>query len=82
MVSPTDNGNGENTFELKAVDDFLTMPQVVTAINHSRPMVLRLLQSKKLLGYKDGDRWKVKKSEVRRFLEQGNHPDWDKEKDA
>lgn len=57
--------------------DYLTMPQLCKAIGFSRPAALRLLQKRRIIGYQAGGHWRIKKTEVRRFLEFGNHPNSD-----
>lgn len=75
-----DSSAKDETFSSGGVKDYLTCKETARAINRSYPTTLRLIKENKILGAQHGSEWQVKKLEVRRFLEQGNHPDWKKDK--
>jgi excisionase family DNA binding protein len=72
--SSADGAEGTSDQENSGVIDFVTMPQLCEQIQMSRPAVLRLLQHNCILHYRVGNKIRVKKTELRRFLENGNHP--------
>lgn len=70
------SANDETFAPPGGVDDYVTVKQACVIINRSYPTTLKMVKAKKLLGYQAGSEWRVKKSELRRFLEHGNHPNW------
>lgn len=65
----------EETDLFSGVRDYVGIKQLCKIIERSYPATLRMLQKGQIKGYRSGQEWRVKLTEVRRFLDQGNHPD-------
>ena len=73
MVSPTKPG--ETSTSTDGVRDYVGIRRLSELIERSYPTTLNMLHTKKIIGTRHGTEWRIKLTEVRRFLEQGNHPD-------
>lgn len=67
--------NDEEARALQGVEPYVNADRLAELINKSYPVTLRMLRKKQIKGTRHGTEWRVKLSEVRRFLEHGNHPD-------
>lgn len=70
-----DSSAKDETFASGGVKDYLGIKELKDVIGKSYPTTLRMIRLKQILAYQVGNEWRIKKTEVRRFLEQGNHPD-------
>lgn len=69
------SSTNEETDLFSGVRDYVGIKQLRKIIERSYPATLRMLQKGQIKGYRSGQEWRVKLTEVRRFLDQGNHPD-------
>ncbi len=70
-----DSSVNDETFSSGGVIDFVLIGRLKDIIGKSYPTTLRMIHLKQIQAYQVGKEWRIKNTEVRRFLEQGNHPD-------
>lgn len=56
------------------VKDYVGITKLAVLIDRSYPTALKMVQQDKIHGTQHGAEWRIKLTEVRRFLEQGNNP--------
>lgn len=73
--------NDEEALALQGVEPTVNAHRLSELICKSYPNTLKMLRRKQIKATRHGSEWRVKLSEVRRFLEHGNHPDSEKSGD-
>lgn len=69
------SSNIEETDLIGVGKDYVGLKKLCQIIERSYPATLKMLQKGQIKGYRSGQEWRIKLTEVRRFLEYGNHPD-------
>jgi excisionase family DNA binding protein len=76
-VKDSSTANAEGTSDFK--DESVSVNQLCDILGLTRPPVHRLIRTQKIKSFMRGGRRRIKNEEVRRYLEQGDHPDSKKE---
>jgi excisionase family DNA binding protein len=73
QVPPAKPGADE-TSTLGGVKDYIGIEKLSVIIGRTYPTTLKMVHQDKIKGTQHGAEWRIKLTEVRRFLEQGNNP--------
>lgn len=73
MVLPRQLNAEEETIT-SGVRDYVGIDKLSKLIERSYPATLRMVHSDKISGTRHGTEWRIKLTEVKRFLDFGNNP--------
>lgn len=69
-----DSSPNKDETSSSGVRDYVGIDKLSKLIERSYPATLRMVHSDKITGTRHGTEWRIKLTEVKRFLEQGNNP--------